>query len=215
MRYGYFPHRFTSLHTSVQADKRCLDIGAVVSLTSSDMMYTLLILAHALGEKNLQILSVFTKIISRLQKLKNAANLRSPTNTLRKLVWSCIYTRAASEIQFIYWKWSEERQSQAPTDSLQTAAKWQFLLIPTSIRAVPFRMHWRRCPCFYLGHNLLFNILMRNIGTTSQRVWVRMQCANAIILANGDSALGSRNIVQEELSSREDWDNKNGWNQRV
>lgn len=59
------------LRTSVfTVDKRCLDTGAVVSLTSLDMMYTLLILAHALREKNFQILSVFTQITSRLQKLK-------------------------------------------------------------------------------------------------------------------------------------------------
>lgn len=37
-----------------------------------------------------------------------------------------------------------------------------------------------------------------------------MKCANAIMLANGDSTLGSRDIVQEESSSREDRDNKNG-----
>lgn len=49
---GYFPHQCTESHASVWVDRRCLDVCAVVSLTALDMMYALITLPPALGEKN-------------------------------------------------------------------------------------------------------------------------------------------------------------------
>lgn len=84
--HGYFPHQCTESHASVRVDRRYLDVFAVVSLTALDMMYALITLAHALGEKTLRIMSIFTQVINRLQKLKkNDANSHNPTNILRKL----------------------------------------------------------------------------------------------------------------------------------
>lgn len=75
---GSFPHRCTASHASVWVDRRCLDVCAVVSLTALDMMYALITLAHALGEKTLQIMSIFTQIVNRLQKLERMI----PTHTI-------------------------------------------------------------------------------------------------------------------------------------
>lgn len=44
----------------------------------------------------------------------------------------------------------------------------------------------------------------------AQQVRERIKFASALILANSSGTLGSRNIVQEELSSLQDQDDKNG-----
>lgn len=195
--HGYFPHQCTESHASVRVDRRYLGVFAVVSLTALDMMYALITLAHALGEKTLRIMSIFTQVINRLQKLKkNDAKSHNPTNILRKLSWSCICTGAASEIQFIYSEWVWGRTITG-THWVSTTCCQMTFLIPPSIRAVPFPMHWgRETFLFDLGHNILLNILMRNTDT-SQRVWARMEWANALVLANGGSTLWSRNMARE------------------
>lgn len=74
---GYFPHQCMESHASVWVDGRCLDVCAVVSLTALDMTCALITLARALGEKTLQIMSIFTQIRNMLQKLERMM----PTHT--------------------------------------------------------------------------------------------------------------------------------------
>lgn len=103
---GSFPHQCTASHASVWVDRRRLDACAVVSLTALDMMYALITLAHALGGKNPSNYVHFHPNHKQAAKAKkNDANSHNPTDTLGKFMWSCICTRPASEIQFIYWKW--------------------------------------------------------------------------------------------------------------
>lgn len=162
-------------------DKGCLDIGVVVSLTSLDMM--LLILAHALVEMNCQILSLFTKIISSPQKFKRMLPTCTAPPTHYGSLCDPVFTHELPQHSSPFtgsreWgkavtgtHWSSTNCCHLPTD-INDVFFWH---LPT--RVVPLPMHWRRGPGFYLGHlghNILLDIFIRNISTTSQRVWVRI-----------------------------------------